>query len=63
MKKLSFEHIVGKGLMKRVVLCAFLISHFSFRQSVLSQRLAANSSNSRLSSVSKRDRPNSRIKA
>ena len=30
MKKLSFEHIVGKGLMKRVVLCAFLISHFSF---------------------------------
>ena len=30
MKKLSFENIVGKGLMKRVVLCAFLISHFSF---------------------------------
>ena len=30
MKKLSFEHIVGKGLMNRVVLCAFLISHFSF---------------------------------
>ena len=30
MKKLSFKHIVRKGLMKRVVLCAFLISHFSF---------------------------------
>ena len=30
MKKLSFENIMGKGMMKRVVLCAFLISHFSF---------------------------------
>ena len=30
MKKLSFEYIVRKGLMRRVVLCAFLISHFSF---------------------------------
>ena len=29
MKKLSFEYIVRKGLMRRVVLCAFLISHFS----------------------------------
>ena len=30
MKKLSFENIVRKKLMRRVVLCAFLISHFSF---------------------------------
>ena len=30
MKKLSFENMVRKGLMRRVVLCAFLISHFSF---------------------------------
>ena len=30
MKKLSFGNMMGKGLMKRVVLCAFLISHFSF---------------------------------
>ena len=30
MKKLSFENIVRKDVMRRVVLCAFLISHFSF---------------------------------
>ena len=30
MKKLSFKNIVRKDLMRRVVLCAFLISHFSF---------------------------------
>ena len=30
MKKLSFESIVRKKLMRRVVMCAFLISHFSF---------------------------------
>lgn len=30
MKKLSFENIVSKDLMRRVVLCALLISHFSF---------------------------------
>ena len=30
MKKLCFVNIMGKGLMKRVVLCTFLISHFSF---------------------------------
>ena len=29
MKKLNVENIVGKGVMRRVVLCAFLISQFS----------------------------------
>jgi len=30
MKKLDFENIVRKGLMRRVVLCTLLITHFSF---------------------------------
>ena len=62
MKKLSFENMVRKGLMRRVVLCAFLISHFSFRQSVLSLRLvASNNSSNRLSRNSRGSRRRIRV--